>query len=1476
MLPDVFLYFIHRFAPLHKRGSKASVFIPRIMLDNIINFSIKNKPVIGFLTLALIAWGIYSMTRIPLDAVPDITSNQVQVVTQAPDLATQEVEQFITYPLEVSMSFLPEVIETRSISRFGLSVITIVFEENVDPYHARQLVSEQIRSARENIPEGYGIPHLAPLVTGLSEIYQYTLVVSGEADTTYTPMQLRTIQDWIVKRQLAGIPGVAEVSSFGGYLKQYEVAIAPDRLQANNVSLTDVYEALEKNNRNTGGSYIEKTNTYYFIRGTGMVTSLEDLGKIAVENRNGIPVLISDVAETRFGFAPRFGAMTRNGEGEAVGGLVLMRKGENSNEVTKAIKARVADIQSSLPEGVRIEPFIDRSELIGRAIDTVTMNLVKGGLIVVFILVLLLGTLRAGLVVASVIPLSLLFALGMMNIFGVSANLMSLGAIDFGLVVDGAVIIVETIVLHLHNFGDQRFTARQMDNQVGKAAVRIRRSAAFGEIIILIVYLPVLALSGIEGKMFGPMAKTVSFAIIGALTLSLTYVPMMAALCLKKKITGKKNISDHIMGFFHRLYRPAILFALRAKILVIGFTLLCFFISLFIFSRLGGEFIPTLNEGDIVSHQIMPTGTSLEKMITTSTKIETALLHEFPEVKQVVTRIGTSEIPTDPMPVELGDIIIAMKDQDEWVSASTREEMVEKMEAVINTIPGVGTAFTQPIQMRFNELMTGVRQDIAIKIYGEDLDILSQKALEANDIIHRVEGIGGTVVEQITGLPQIRVKYKREKLAQYNLNVADLNRAVNTAFAGGHAGVVFEGEKRFDLVVRFAEAYRKDINHVRDLFIPVPGGGRVPLRELAEISLRDAPVQISRDNAQRRIVIGANTHTRDTESIVEDIRQQLDEQLVLPPGYHIAYGGQFENLIQARQRLSIAVPAALLLIFLLLYFTFRSAAQAALIFTAVPMAAIGGIFALFIRDMPFSISAGVGFIALFGVAVLNGIVMIAQFNDLKKEGIINIRERILQGTRIRLRPVIMTASVASFGFLPMAISSSAGAEVQRPLATVVIGGLITATLLTLIVLPVLYYYLEKGRPGRRIKGPLLFLLLFTGLLPCHGQQKDSPEDHTLTLQQALQIALKNYPAVQKASLEVKKQQALKKTAFDPGLTSVFYQKEETNGETITGVQSWGIQQDFDFPLTSLKKSQYLQEKVALSQARANLTRNEVAAKVTMAYQNLLLAREKLTAARRLDSVYQNFEHAARLRYETGETGRLESIAAAGKAYKIALELQQAETDWRMAQQSLQNWLNTDKVLLPPPDAPPQLSFTLPAEEGKADNNPVVQYYRQNFEVARAAWKSERSLFWPTLTLGYSDQTVNGQTGFYLYRLGIKVPLFFFSRQGHTRAARLESLMAEKDLREQQLQWKTQMQQADGDLKKATAALQWYQTDGLRLADEQMQAALLSYRLGEIDYVSLIQNLEQAAGIRQEYLGAIGAFNKAVIHWKVLTGTLITN
>ncbi|SEW50766.1 efflux RND transporter permease subunit [Chitinophaga arvensicola] len=1037
------------------------------MLDKIIRFSVRNKLMIGIFTLALAAMGIYSLLRLPVDAVPDITNNQVQVITQSPSLAAQEVERLITFPIEQTMAVIPEMAEIRSISRFGLSVVTIVFHDNVDIYWARQQVNEKLGEARTVIPPGIGSPEMSPISSGLGEVYQYVLHPQKGYEDKFDARELRTVQDWYVRRQLLGTPGVAEVNSFGGMLKQYQVTLNPDKLRSYQLSIADVFNAMEKNNQNTGGAYIDKKPNAYFIRSEGLIGSLSDIEKIVVKNTpNGLPVLIRDIATVQLGDAVRYGALTRNDKGEAVGGIVMMLKGKNSNEVVKAVKKRIAEIQQTLPPGVVIEPFLDRSEFVGRAVGTVQKNLIEGALIVIFVLVLFLGNLRAGLIVASVIPLSMLFAISGMYLFGVSGNLMSLGAIDFGLIVDGAVIIVEATLHHLAGRNTTgkllRLSQAEMDTEVFDAASKIRSTAAFGEIIILIVYLPILALTGIEGKMFRPMAQTVSFAILGAFILSLTYVPMMSALMLSKNLDHKVTIADRLMRFFQRIYDPVIRGALRAKAMVTGAAILLFVIALFLFSKMGGEFIPTLEEGDFAVETRLLTGSSLSETIDKVSLASGILMKQFPEVKEVIGKIGAAEIPTDPMPMEACDLTILLKPKKEWTSARNREELANKMQEALEAIPGVSFGFSQPIQLRFNELISGVRQDVGIKIFGEDLATLAGLAEKIGRIVNRTPGAKDLYVEQTGGLPQIVVTADRDKIARYGLDIATINQTINTAFAGQSAGLVYEGEKRFDLVLRLDQQSRQQLADVQNLYITTPSGNQVPLQEIAEVKMTTGPNQVQREDAKRRTIVGFNVRGRDITSVVEEIEAAIGKEVKLPAGYFIRYGGQFENLKEANQRLSIAVPVALLLIFGLLYFTFHSVKQSLLIFTAIPMSAIGGVFALLLRGLPFSISAGVGFIALFGVAVLNGIVLIGEFNRLKQSGLQDLNSVVLNGTATRLRPVLMTAFVASLGFLPMALATSAGAEVQRPLATVVIGGLITSTLLTLLVLPCLYIYFEKG------------------------------------------------------------------------------------------------------------------------------------------------------------------------------------------------------------------------------------------------------------------------------------------------------------------------------------------------------------------------------------------------------------------------------
>lgn len=1057
------------------------------MFQKLITYSIRHKLVIGVLSIALAIWGIWSLVHLPFDSTPDITDNQVQVITQAPSLGAQEVEQYVTTPVEMALANIPRIQERRSISRSGLSVITLVFDDAADIYWARSQVSQVVEQLEKELPKNTET-EMGPIATGLGEIYHYTIRAKEGYEHQYSLTQLRTMQDWIVRKQLSGTPGVAEVSGWGGYVKQYEVAINTDQLNASGVSVSEVFDALQRNNANTGGSYIEQNSNQYYIRGIGVVKNLEDVANITVKTVDGTPVKVGDVAKVQLGHATRFGAVTRNGEGEVVAGIAIMLKGENFQEVIKNVKERINQIQKSLPEGVVIEPFIDRTNLVDRVEGTIARNLIEGGLIVIFVLVIFLGNWRAGLVVASVIPLSMLFAFGMMKTFGIDGNLMSLGAIDFGMIVDSAVIIVEAVVTHINtgHFSQPEvraaylaqcqndgaappfaLTQKQMDEEVHFSASRIRQSAAFGEIIIMIVYIPLMTLVGIEGKMFRPMALTVFFAILGAFILSLTYVPMASSLMLSRKVHTRKTFSDRVIEKLQAWYRPVLDWVLARNKDVITGAVALFCVSVVGFKYLGGEFIPSLEEGDFAVEMSMSQGTSLSQMVESCTKAEKLLKKEYPEIKQVVSRIGSAEIPTDPMPVERADIMIALKPKAEWTSAKTTPELMEKMEETLSAIPGLEAEISQPIQMRNNELLTGIKQDVAIKIFGDDLDVLTQQAGKVKRMIENVPGVSGIFVEEVAGLPQIQVKYNHEKMAAYGVSVDDISEILETTFAGDVAGSLYEGDKKFDIVLRMDPSQR-NVETLEQLSIPLKDGTNIPLSQVADIDYSPAPAQVSHEDGARRIYVGFNVKGRDVQSTVEDIQEILDEKLKLPDGYYYNYGGEFENLQSATNRLMVVIPIALVIILLLLYATVKNVRESLFVFSAIPLAAIGGVWALWLRGMPFSISAGVGFIALFGVAVLNGIVLIGQMNQMQREektadklsassGVTElIHHRIIESCMVRLRPVLMTALVASMGFLPMALSQGDGAEVQRPLATVVIGGLITSTLLTLLVLPAIY------------------------------------------------------------------------------------------------------------------------------------------------------------------------------------------------------------------------------------------------------------------------------------------------------------------------------------------------------------------------------------------------------------------------------------
>lgn len=1436
------------------------------MLEKIIQYSIHHKLIILLFVAGIIGFGTYSLTQIPIGAVPDVTNNQVQVITTSRNLATQDVEKFLTYPVELEMANLPGVIEIRSISKFGLSVVTVVFEDKMGTYLPRQLIAEKIKSAEEKIPEGFGAPFMGPVTTGLGEIYQYIIDVKPQYKEQYSTTDLRTIQDWIVKRQLSGIPGVVEVNTWGGFLKQYEVAINPGQLRAMNLSLTEVYDALEKNNSVAGGGYIEKGNESYFIRGEGLVNSIKDIENIVIENRGNIPIYVKDVATVGFGHANRFGAITGNGEGEKVLGQVMMLKGADPKGVIEAVKDRVEEIQSSLPEGIIINGFLERSELIDKTTFTIAENLILGSLIVIFVVVLLLGNLRSGLVVASVIPLSLLFALSMMYMFGVDANLMSLGAIDFGIIIDGAVIIVEFIAFKITSQGTQFSSLPKQEQQsiidkiTFQSTKKMMRPAIFGQLIIIIVFIPILSLSGIEGKMFKPMAMVFSFALIGAMILGFTYVPVVASMFLKPTDTTKKTISSRLINFLGKNYEAVITWALASKRLVLSMSVGLLIFTGFLFTRMGGEFIPTLDEGDFVIQPVLKTGTSLSKTIETTTAIE-KILKTFPEVAQVVTRIGAAEVPTDPMSMEESDVIIKLIPKGDWTSADSKDELADKFkEALLAEIPGIEYEFTQPIEMRFNELITGVRADLAIKIFGEDLDVLYKKALEIEKAIQGVEGAADIIVEKVAGLPQMSVKYDRMKIAKYGLNISDLNKVITMGFAGTPAGTVFEGEKQFDLVIRFDQAHRQDIRDIKAASILLPNGNKLPLSEFAEISYTKGPSKISRDDTKRRIAIGVNVRNRDLESVVKDVQEIINRDIKIPVGYSVAYGGQFENLRSATARLKIAVPIALILIFFLLYFAFDSVKEAMIIYSAIPMSAVGGVFLLYIRDLPFSISAGVGFIALFGIAVLNGIVLIEQFKELKAQGIDDINKRIIMGTKQRLRPVLLTASAAALGFLPMAISTSAGAEVQRPLATVVVGGLISATALTLIVLPILYALFDRKGHYPKIKGASVSMVLLLVLIfPFSSQAQKQPID----VDEAIQIALNNNKGLQAAAGRMNQVEQLKGASFNIDKTQLYYNKDQNNiAENGLPLKVWGVSQSFQFPTIYGAQRKVQKSKIALARQQYKLEERLVIKEVTKAYYQVLYQQNMVKKYVFMDSLYSQFSMAASRRYEVGETNYLEKLTAETKQKEVTLLLQQNKGNLDKSYLMLQQWLQSDSnyVILN------QNMQRLQLEKWDSLSHPGIRYYQEAQNLSQKSLSLERQHLLPDLNVeafqGRNDGTGrNRYTGF---QAGIAIPLWFGANKAKINAAKTQTEIATHEYENYQLQLNSKYRSLLSDLKKYDAAINYYDTSGKTLSHELVSNATKAFQNGEIDFLQYVQLIESARNIEMNYLENLFQYNMTVL------------
>nr|WP_121271144.1 CusA/CzcA family heavy metal efflux RND transporter [Pedobacter schmidteae] len=1439
------------------------------MLNKIIGFSVKNKLVVALFTIALLIYGVFELFKLPIDAVPDITNNQVQIITVAPSYGATDIERLVTFPVEQASSNIAGIKEIRSYSRFGLSLVTLVFNDDIDVYWARQQVSERLVVVQGSIPDGIGKPEMGPISTGLGEIYQYVVKPKKGYESKYNITELRTIQDWVVRRQLLGVKGVAEVSSFGGKLKQYQVAINPAKLQAHQVTIADVFNALENNNQNTGGSYIEKQSTVLYIRSEGLIGNKEDIENVVIRNNKGNnPLLIRDVAEVNIGAATRYGALTYNDEGEVSGAIVMMLKGANSNEVIENIKSKITEIQRTLPEGVVIEPFLDRTDMVTNAINTVQTNLLEGALIVVFVLVLFLGNLRAGLLVASVIPLSMLFAVIMMNLFGVSGNLMSLGALDFGLIVDGAVIIVEAVMhqlSHSRKFaGLTMLSQHDMDKEVKSASSKMMNSAVFGQIIILIVYLPIFSLQGIEGKMFKPMAQTVAFALLGAFILSLTYIPMLSSIFLSRKIKLKQNFSDRVMAKIEKGYKSMLMKALKLPKTIIATVLILFIMAVFLLSRLGGEFIPSIEEGDYAVETRVLSGSNLNTTIENVQKVAGILKSRFPEVKNIVTKIGSSEVPTEPLPMDMGDMIINLKPKSEWTSAKSFDELSEKMGAAATEVPGVTTSFQFPVQMRFNELMTGARQDVVCKIFGEDLDTLGAYAKQLGNIVKSVPGTTELYVEQITGTPQIVIKYNRKAIAQYGLNIADINRNVNAAFAGQSTGLVFEGEKRFDLVVRLQNEQRQDIKDVQNLLVPTPSGTQIPLNQVATVELVDSPSQIQREDTRRRILVGFNVNGRDVESIVEELQKKINAKVKLPTGYAISYGGSFENLNEAKARLSVAVPVSLLLIFLLLYFAFNSIKYGLLIYTAIPLSAIGGIFLLAMRGMPFSISAGVGFIALFGIAVLNGIVLVAEFNRIKITGETDLKTIVTQGTTTRLRPVLMTAFVASLGFLPMALSNGAGASVQRPLATVVIGGLMIATLLTLFVLPILYIAFEKGIKPKVKKTTLTLSLLAFAFLPAQAQRP-------ISVDAAVDMAVANNLLIQNRQLRAEQAKALIKAAVNLPKTSV--NAEYGNFNSPLSDNRISVTQGFSLPLVYQRQKQQLHEEWRLALLEVDLKEAEVR-KITrsIAYE-LLLLYQKMQLLSKIDSTYTSFLRVAGLRLKAGESNILEKASAENQLIQLKIQQKNLKQEETLLQRQLMLLLNSNEPRKPIAET---FKVDLPLADSTAlSAHPALKWQQQQEKTADAMLQTEKSKLLPDINIGYNNMSIrdginyNSGNRFQSLQFGLEIPLFSGSQRAKIKSAKAFQALTKNETDYKQKQLQAEFSGTLSQVEQYSTIVQEFEKGALKNAEDITRALSKQLQHGEINYLEWTVLNQQSLGVQLDYFEAVKDLNNSIIHLNYL-------
>jgi cobalt-zinc-cadmium resistance protein CzcA len=1429
------------------------------MLSKIIQFSIKNKLVILLGLFALVIGGVYSISKLPIDAVPDITNNQVLIITSVPSAGAPDVERLITVPIEQATRNIPGMIEQRSFSRFGLSLVTLVFNDDIDVYWARQQVSERLITVKSQMPEGMDIPELGPLTTGLGEIYQYVVRPKKGYEGKYSLTELRTMQDWIVRKQLLGTPGVADVSSFGGAVKQFEVSVNPELLKQYDLSVNDIYTALNDNNQNTGGAYIEHGPNVLFIRTEGMVDSMDQISSIPVKTlSNGMPLLIRDVAEVKLGEATRFGATGYNADGEVAGAVVMMLKGENSNQVIKEIKTKIATIQETMPEGVVIEPFLDRTKMVDNAIGTVAKNLLEGALIVIFILILFLGNLRAGLVVASVIPLSMLFAFILMHLFGVSGNLMSLGALDFGLLVDGAVIIVEAVLHQLYHSskkeGHNQLDKAEMNTIVGQVSNKMMGAAAFGQIIILIVYLPILSLSGIEGKMFKPMAQTVSFALIGAFILSITYVPMMSAWVLNRNRVQKETWTDKFMQKLEAFYEPLLMKALKIPKQIVGLTIALFIGALFLLNSLGGEFIPKLEEGDFAVETRVLSGASINTTLDATQKASKLLIDRFPEVEKIVTKIGAGEIPTDPMTMDASDLIIILKDKKDWVSAKTFDELADTMGKVMSQVPGITSGFQYPVQMRFNELMTGSRQDVSCKIFGENLDSLAKYAALMGNLINDVEGAKDLYTETVTGISQVVVHFNRTAIANYGANIKEVNQVIQSAYAGGIAGKVFEGDRRFDLVVRLNTSQKKDWQQIKNLMVTVGNGKQVPLYELAEVKIEEGPYQIQREDAARRIVVGFNVRGKDVKTVVTEVQEKVKKSIQFPPGYYVVYGGQFENLEHAVSRLQIAVPVALLLILVMLFFAFKNIKHCLLIFSAIPFSAIGGVFALWIRDMPFSISAGVGFIALFGVAVLNGIVLLTEMNKLAMEPSRTVFDIIATATKTRLRPILITAAVASLGFIPMAISSGAGAEVQKPLATVVIGGLLSATLLTLFVLPIFYQLFEKKRLGQSTMAIILCMI---------GLNATGLQAQPLTVKRPLAKVIEQAKLVSPTLKTTVAQQAyynvLTKSSFDPAKLSL--RGELGNVNSSLNDSKYAAEQVFDLPQVYQAQKKLYQSISETYDYQIVLDQNYIQHAVEQLYIQLQFQVAKGGLLSQLDTIYLKQLAAVDARFKAGQDNGLEQINMQNWVSVHQQLMIKHQNEQHGLQKQFAILLQDSTMILPEEvlNFEPKLMDT---SVGAA--HPLNLFWKQKLQSAIAETNIAKSKVLPQVAMGYTNQsfrmTPNDQNRYNSVNLGLNVPLFRSGLKQKVKASQANETVVANEKEKASIDLEMQIQKAWNQYQQTVDLYQHFQKSLLPNANKIAMIANLSFKEGQISYIEWSNSMTQVQSIKMQALETLELFN----------------